>query len=219
MSNIVWIDLETGGLNDDKIKLDEPIQMPNGRVIEHISGSQYHSILEIGIVITDNDLNPLAEYQAEIKQSKLAMKKMDKWSIEQHAKTGLTQRCLDSNKTLEQVEQECIDFLNENGISERTPMAGSSIHFDHEFIIHQMPNLASKFSHQHIDVTSLHNLYKYKYPEIAQQVKDLKSNVTHLVIDDIKDSIKIADLYSALIPKEELTIKDVLLNKSKIKPS
>lgn len=171
--------------------------------------------MEIGIIITDNKLNVLSEYQAEIKQSNLALKNMSEWCIDQHGKTGLTQRSLNSTKTMEQVQQECIDFLNENGISERKPMAGSSIHFDQEFITHQMPELASKFTHQHIDVTSLHNLFKEEYPELAQKVRDLKSNVTHLVIDDIKDSIKIAEIYSSIAQKEELSIEELLTNKVK----
>ena len=40
MNKIVWIDLETGGLNTEVVKLDEPIILPNGRKIEHVSGSQ-----------------------------------------------------------------------------------------------------------------------------------------------------------------------------------
>ena len=100
MSNIVWIDLETGGVNDDKIKLKNPIVMQNGKKIEHISGSQYYPILEIGIIVTDNDLNVIDQYQAEIKQSKLALEQMNDWCIAQHEKTGLTQRSLNSTKTI-----------------------------------------------------------------------------------------------------------------------
>jgi oligoribonuclease len=219
MSKIVWIDLETGGVNDDRIKIENPILMPNGKKIEHIAGSQYYPILEIGIIITDNDLNVLDQYQSEIKNTKQSINKMNQWCIDQHNKTGLTQRSLNSNKTIEQVESECIDFLAKQGLPKRVPMAGSSIHFDHEFITHQMSALSSKFSHQHIDVTSLHNLYKNKHPKIAEQVIDLKSNVTHLVIDDIKDSIQIAKLYSSLIKKEEYTVEELLTNKiKKIKP-
>ena len=215
MSNIVWIDLETGGVNNMKIELPEPIFMPNGKKIDHIAGSQYYPILEIGIIITDNDLNIISEYQAEIKQSKLMLRNMNDWCIKQHAETGLTERSLHSKKSLEQVEMECVSFLNKNGFSKRTPMAGSSIHFDHEFITHQMGDLSSKFSHQHIDVTSLHNLYKEKYPELAEKVRDLKSNVSHLVIDDIKDSIEIAKIYSSIAKKEDLTLEDLLTNKAK----
>ena len=74
-------------------------------------------------------------------------------------------------------------------------------------------DLSSKFSHQHIDVTSLHNLYKVKHPEFAEQVRELKSNVSHLVIDDIKDSIQIAKIYSSIAKKEDLSLEDLLKNK------
>lgn len=215
MSKIIWIDLETGGVNDDRIELENPILMPNGKKIEHISGSQYYPILEIGIIVTDNDLNVIDQYQAEIKNSKHSLNKMNQWCVDQHKSTGLTQRSLNSTKTITQVESECIDFLNKHGLPKRVPMAGSSIHFDHEFITHQMHELSKKFSHQHIDVTSFHNLYKDKHPDIAEQVRELKSNVSHLVIDDIKDSIKIAKLYSSLIKKEEYSIEDLLNNKTK----
>ena len=213
MNKIVWIDLETGGLNTEVVKLDEPIILPNGRKIEHVSGSQYHPILEIGIVITDNDLNIIDTYQAEIKNSRRVLEKMDAWCIEQHNKTGLTKRSLNSEKTIEQVTQEAVEFLNKHDLPKRIPMAGSSIHFDHEFIRQQMPELDSKFSHQHIDVTSLHNLYKVRFPEVAEKVRALKSETTHLVIDDIKDSIKIAKMYSDLMPK--YTVEELLENKIK----
>ena len=102
MNKIVWIDLETGGLNDEVINLEEPIILPNGRKIEHVSGSQYYPILEIGIVITDNDLNILDTYQAEIKNNKRVLDKMDAWCMDQHNKTGLIQKSLKSEKTIEQ---------------------------------------------------------------------------------------------------------------------
>jgi len=216
-NNIVWIDLETGGFNSAKIKLPEPILMPNGKKIESISGSQYYPILEIGIIITDNNLNIIDQYQSEIRQSRLALKNMNEWCIEQHGKTGLMKRSLESDKSIERVEAECLSFLSKNGFSEKTPMAGSSIHFDHDFISQQMEKLSAKFTHQHIDVTSLHNFYKVKYPDLANKVRELKSNVSHLVIDDIKDSIEIAKIYSLITDREELSLEDLLKNKNKNK--
>lgn len=219
MNKIVWIDLETGGLNDEVINLEEPIILPNGRKIEHVSGSQYYPILEIGIVITDNDLNILDTYQAEIKNNKRVLDKMDAWCMDQHNKTGLIQKSLKSEKTIEQVTKEAVDFLNKHDLPKRVPMAGSSIHFDHEFIRQQMPELNSKFSHQHIDVTSLYKLYQTKYPEVTKTITEMRKQTTHLVIDDIKDSIKIAKMYSDLMPK--YTVEDLLQNKmnNKRKPN
>ena len=69
-NNLVWIDLEMTGLNPDTDK-----------------------IIEIATIVTDSDLNILAEGpQFVIHQSNEALDAMDEWCTEHHGNSGLTAR-------------------------------------------------------------------------------------------------------------------------------
>ena len=68
-SRLIWIDLEMTGLN-----------------------SQKDFIIEIATIVTDGELNILAEGSAlAIHQSDDVMAGMDEWNIRQHARSGLTE--------------------------------------------------------------------------------------------------------------------------------
>ena len=87
--NLIWIDLEMTGL--------DPLQ---------------ERIIEIATVITDSDLNVLAEGPSiVINQSEELIQAMDEWNTNQHGKSGLTERVLKSTVTEAQAESETIEFL------------------------------------------------------------------------------------------------------------
>ena len=87
---LVWIDLEMTGLdtlNDE--------------------------IIEIATVVTDEDLNVLAEGPVfAIKVSDQVLNKMDDWNTKQHGQSGLVDRVRRSTVTLAEAEAETIKFLN-----------------------------------------------------------------------------------------------------------
>src|SRR3990167_1903043 len=73
--NLIWIDLEMTGLEPDKDR-----------------------ILEIATVVTDSELNILAEGPVlAIHQTQSLLDEMNSWCVEQHGKSGLTQRVQESN--------------------------------------------------------------------------------------------------------------------------
>ena len=76
-TNLIWIDLEMTGLDPDSQK-----------------------IIEIATIVTDKDLNILAEGPVmAVHQPKSLMDAMDDWCTQHHGDSGLTQRVLASEIT------------------------------------------------------------------------------------------------------------------------
>ena len=118
-SNLIWLDLEMTGL--------EPVE---------------DVILEIAIIITDSQLNILAQGPIfAISQSDDVLDNMNEWCIEHHGQSGLTQRCRDSDVSLTQATKESLAFVQEWVPQGKSPMCGNSIGQDRRFINKYMPCL------------------------------------------------------------------------------
>ncbi len=163
--NLIWIDLEMTGLDPDN-----------------------DVIIEIATIVTDSDLNILAEGPVTaIHQTKATMDAMDEWNTRQHGQSGLTERVLESAVTAEQAEQATLAFLQQWVPEGKSPMCGNSICQDRRFLVRGMPKLERYFHYRHIDVSTLKELAKRWAPDVLAGVK--KSG-NHLALDDIKDSIE-----------------------------
>ncbi|MEM5537422.1 oligoribonuclease [Neptuniibacter pectenicola] len=163
--NLVWIDLEMTGL--------EP---------------KTDVIIEIATIVTDSDLNILAEGpMLAIHQSDALLDGMDEWCTNQHGKSGLTQRVKESTVTEAQAERDTIAFLQQYVAAGESPMCGNSIGQDRRFLDKYMPELETFFHYRNLDVSSLKELAKRWKPEVAAGVVKKGS---HLALDDIRDSIE-----------------------------
>lgn len=162
--NLVWIDLEMTGL--------EP---------------ETDLIIEIATIVTDSELNVLAEGPTlAIHQSDEVLENMNPWCIDQHGRSGLTQRVRESKTSLAEAEQQTIEFISqyvEKGVS---PLCGNSVHQDRRFMYKYMVELESWFHYRNLDVSTLKELAKRWRPDVAAGVKKQGS---HLALDDIRDSI------------------------------
>ncbi len=160
---LAWLDLETTGLNPATDK-----------------------ILSIATVVTDNDLNIVAKGQEIIiHQTDDVLDNMNEWCVNQHGKSGLTDKVRASKHDLIDSEVFTLIFLEGYMNSNTSPMCGNSISQDRRFLRQYMSSLHEYFTYQHIDVSTTKLLCEMWYPNIPPYVK----NSTHLAMDDVLESI------------------------------
>ncbi|MDX2425957.1 MAG: oligoribonuclease, partial [Cycloclasticus sp.] len=121
--NLIWIDLEMTGLYPET-----------------------DSIIEIATIVTDKELNILAEGPVlAVHQSKQTMDAMDAWNQKHHGQSGLIERVLSSTLSESDVEQQTIEFLKQWVPEGASPMCGNSICQDRRFMAKTMPLLEAFF--------------------------------------------------------------------------
>lgn len=162
--NLIWIDLEMTGLNPER-----------------------DLIIEIATVVTDANLNILAEGPVfAIHQDDAILAGMDEWNTRQHNQSGLVKRIQESNITEAHAEKATIEFLQTYLDKGKSPMCGNTICQDRRFLCKYMPELAEFFHYRNLDVSTLKELAIRWRPQLLSGiVKQSK----HLALDDIKDSI------------------------------
>ncbi len=162
---LIWIDLEMTGLDTDN-----------------------DSIIEIATVVTDAQLNILAEGpEFAISHPLATLEAMDEWNRNQHQRSGLWQRVLDSTTTLGQAEAQTIVFLQEWIKAGASPMCGNSICQDRRFMARGMPKLEAFFHYRNLDVSTLKELCRRWKPELAS---GFKKHQKHTALADIVESIE-----------------------------
>jgi oligoribonuclease len=162
--NLVWIDLEMTGLDPDR---------------DHI--------IEIATIVTDKDLNVLAEGpMLAIHQPDAVLDAMDEWNRTHHGDSGLTARVRASTLDAAAAEAETLAFLADYVPAGASPMAGNSICQDRRFMVREMPRLEAFFHYRNLDVSALKELARRWAPAVYESV--VKQG-RHLALDDIRDSI------------------------------
>jgi oligoribonuclease len=163
-TNLIWIDLEMTGLD-----------------------TQHDEIIEIATIVTDGDLNILAEGPViAIHQSEAKLQAMDDWNQRQHTQSGLLERVRASTADEIQAQGQTLAFLKDLVPSGVSPMCGNSICQDRRFLARRMPELEAYFHYRNLDVSTLKELAKRWAPSLSEGfVKQGK----HLALDDIRDSI------------------------------
>lgn len=164
-THLIWIDLEMTGLLPEK-----------------------HRIIEIATIITDTELNIIAEGpMLAIHQTEAVLSLMDPWCVQQHGQSGLTQRVQDSTLTEAQAEQLTLEFIQKHVPEKQSPICGNSICQDRRFLYQYMPTLEAYFHYRNLDVSTLKILAQRWAPQVAEA---FKKESKHLALDDIRDSIE-----------------------------
>jgi len=164
-NHLIWIDLEMTGLNPDTDR-----------------------IIELAIVITDSDLETIAEAPVlVVHQPDSVLDGMDAWNKSTHRKSGLIEKVKASTLDDATAEAQMIEFLKEYVPINISPMCGNSICQDRRFLARWMPKFEAYFHYRNLDVSTVKELAKRWKPEVVQS---MKKHGKHEALADIYESIQ-----------------------------
>ena len=169
-NNLIWIDMEMTGLQPDADR-----------------------IIEIAMLVTDSQLNVLAEGPAlVVHQPDAVLEAMDSWNKSTHKKTGLIDRVRASAMSEADAERAALAFLGEHVPANNSPMCGNSICQDRRFLARWMPRLEAHFHYRNLDVSTLKELVRRWKPEL---MKGFTKEGKHEALADILESIEELKFY------------------------
>lgn len=164
-NNLIWLDMEMSGLNPERDR-----------------------ILEVAIVITDSQLETVAEAPVlVVRQDSEILQNMDTWNQSTHGRSGLIEKVKTSTLSEAEVSQQMLDFVMQHVPSNSSPMCGNSICQDRRFLARWMPKLGEYFHYRNLDVSTVKELCKRWKPEIA---KGFNKQSKHEALADIYESIE-----------------------------
>ncbi len=163
---LAWMDLEMTGLDPDR-----------------------HVIVEIATVITDDQLEVLAEGpDLVISASAQELAAMDQVVRSMHTRSGLLTSIESSDITLEQAGRETLEFLRKHIPEPKTvPLCGNSIGTDRRFLARWLPEIDSHLHYRCIDVSTIKELARRWYPEALSGSP--KKAGAHRALGDVLESV------------------------------
>src|SRR5690606_6198500 len=163
--NLIWLDMEMSGLSPE-----------NDR------------ILEVAAVVTDAELNVLAESPVlVVHQSDAVLDGMDAWNKGTHGRSGLIDRVKASILDEDAASTQMIEFLQQHVPAGKSPMSGNSICQDRRFMARYMPQLETYFHYRNLDVSVFKELARRWKPAIYSGFKKASK---HEALADIYESIE-----------------------------
>lgn len=173
-NRLVWLDVETTGLD-----------------------SETDRILEIGVVVTDEELNEVGDpLVLTVHQEEYVLERMNDWCKETHGQSGLVDAVRGASLRTGEVESNLIVWLKGMGFEPKSAViAGYSIHFDRRFIARRMPDLHEFLHHRLFDVSTLRGAVARWFPEehpvrqLAERSRDHDDDA-HRALADIRAAIE-----------------------------
>ena len=162
--NLIWLDMEMSGLLPDADR-----------------------ILELAVVVTDADLNVIAESPVlVIHQSDTVLDGMDAWNKGTHGRSGLIEKVKASSMDEAAATEAMLTFLKQHVPAGKSPMCGNSICQDRRFMARYMPELEKYFHYRNLDVSTFKELARRWKPVVYSGFKKASR---HEALADIYESI------------------------------
>lgn len=147
-------------------------------------------IIEVAVVITDKDLNIIAEgpdIVIHAEPEDFAGISEDTRAL--HEKSGILPLVAESKVTIASAEEQVLAFLKEYVAPQTAPLCGNSIHVDRHFLAIHMPRVNEYLFYRTIDVSTIKELARRWKPSIYEEARSRKGESAHRALDDIKASI------------------------------
>ena len=164
---LIWMDLEMTGLDPER-----------------------HVIVEIATLVTDDDLNIVAEGpDLVIYQPDEALSKMDDFVTNMHTTSGLLELVKASTVSHSDAMQQTLDFIKLHSPEPmKIPLCGNSIRTDRTFLAKYMPDIENWLHYRCVDVSTVKELVKRWNPGL-EHARPKSEGITHRAMDDIRDSV------------------------------
>ncbi|MCY4457087.1 MAG: oligoribonuclease [Acidimicrobiaceae bacterium] len=173
---LAWMDLEMTGLDPDQ-----------------------DTILEIATLLTDNDLQLIAQGpELIVHASEDALAGMEDVVVKMHTDSGLLTAVRNSTVSLNQAGEQTLAFL-QDFIPEprRVPLCGNSIGTDRRFLAKHLPEIENFLHYRSIDVSTVKELVRRWHPEVfANAPRKAKG---HRAMDDICESLEELRYYRSCV--------------------
>jgi oligoribonuclease len=164
---LIWMDLEMTGLDESR-----------------------HVIVEIATLVTDDDLNIIAEGpNLVIHQPDEVLAEMDDFVTNMHTVSGLLEKIKSSTISESDAMQQTLDFIKEHSPEpNKIPLCGNSIRTDRTFLAKYMPEIENWLHYRCVDVSTIKELVKRWNPGL-EHARPKSEGITHRAMDDIRDSV------------------------------
>jgi oligoribonuclease len=163
---LAWMDLEMTGLDPAR-----------------------HVIVEIATLITDDDLEIVAEGpDLVIHATDEQLEAMDDVVRTMHTRSGLLPAIQASTVTLEEAGAATLAFLRQNlPAPPKTPLCGNSIGTDRRFLAAWLPEIDRGLHYRSVDVSTVKELARRWYPAAVSAAP--RKQGSHRALDDIRESV------------------------------
>lgn len=163
---LAWMDLEMTGLEPDR-----------------------HVIVEIATIITDDDLDIVAEGpEIVVHATDAELVEMDDYVTRMHTSSGLLDRIKASTVDLATAGAQTLEFIKAHIPEPATvPLCGNSIGTDRRFLTAHLPEIETYLHYRSVDVSTIKELGRRWAPELVAGAPSKAGS--HRALDDIRESI------------------------------
>jgi oligoribonuclease len=168
-----------------------------------------HVIVEIATVITDDELQTIAEGpDIVIHATPEELEAMDGVVRSMHTRSGLLAAIQSSPVSLAEAGEQTLAFLRAHIAEPRSvPLCGNSIGTDRRFLAAQLPEIENFLHYRSIDVSSVKELCRRWYPDVLAGAPPKRE--AHRALEDIRESIAELAYYRSKIFVDTVTPRSV----------